>query len=176
MRHLFSEGSILCILLLLYGIVELGLHWWGMYWKHHKVNLKMITLTYDLCLFITDDEDVDQDGAFAIIGLQTDDSLILADVKFIAREQRELEKANFNVKPVETLTSDHSLQFNGCSVKLDGKDLLLQQNGQGKRLEEVDFASPDYKQRFIEQWARLAYIVSICQPEASFDCFSAAQH
>ncbi|KAI0991711.1 hypothetical protein K3495_g16476, partial [Podosphaera aphanis] len=34
----------------------------------------------------------------------------------------------------------------------------------------------DYRQKYIEQRARAAYIASTCQPEAIFDCSVAAQH
>ena len=40
----------------------------------------------------------------------------------------------------------------------------------------IDINAPDFKQGYIEQRARGAYIASICQPEAAFDLSIAAQY
>ena len=59
---------------------------------------------------------------------------------------------------------------------MDGESLYMSQKGQGARIELVDIASKDYKQAYMEQRARGAYLATICQPEAAFDLSVAAQH
>ena len=170
----FPPDSILRMLGPLYGIPESGLYWFVTYVKHHKVNLGMEASTYDPCLLFTNSDP----AAFGIVGIQTDDTLILATEAFLSKEDKELRKAKLLAKPQELLTPENALQFNGCTLEYDkaGAGLTLTQKGQGKRLQEVDSSSPDYQQAYLEQRARGAYIASICQPEAAFDCSVAAQH
>jgi hypothetical protein len=49
----------------------------------------MATLTYDLCLLITTTKD-----AFRMVGIQTNDTLILASDEFSQKEDSELTQAN----------------------------------------------------------------------------------
>ena len=49
----------------------------------------MQTSTYDPCLLISKGEE------FGLIGMQTDDTLIMSDEKFSNKEEEEREKANF---------------------------------------------------------------------------------
>ncbi|KAI0997416.1 hypothetical protein K3495_g10772 [Podosphaera aphanis] len=114
--------------------------------------------TYDPCLLITKE----QDGPIGILGMQTDDTLLLGDGEF----------------PIQKLKFDDPLLFNGCTISIakDGYIVNLTQKGQGKFLSEIDPNAEDFKRDFIRQRARGAYIASICQPEAAFDCSVAAQH
>jgi hypothetical protein len=64
----------------------------------------MTTLTYDPCLLITITK-----KRFAIVGIQTDNTLGLLDSRFITLEQDELDKAGFTAKPKKTLTITESL-------------------------------------------------------------------
>jgi hypothetical protein len=68
----------------------------------------MATSTYDLCLLITTIE-----NGFGIVGMQTDDTIILADEPFLTLEENELLNIKFIVKPKEKLTPDSPLIFNG---------------------------------------------------------------
>ena len=54
--------------------------------------------------------------------------------------------------------------------------MVLRQKRQGDKLKQVDTRKPTYRQDYIEQRARGAYITTICQPEASFDLSITAQH
>ena len=130
--------------------------------------------TYDPCLLVTEN----QQGPFGVVGMQTDDTLILGDEKFVKKEGLELEKAELLAKPIEKLTHDNPLMFNGCKLVIDknGDGLNLTQKGQGKRLHQINPNSDDFKETYLKQRARGAYIASICQPEAAFDCSIAAQH
>jgi hypothetical protein len=64
----------------------------------------MTTLTYDPCLLITTAK-----KRFAIVGMQTNNTLGLLDSRFITLEQDKLNKAGFTTKPKETLTTTKSL-------------------------------------------------------------------
>lgn len=168
-RHLYPEDYCMLILRPLYGIPEAGTHWWATYHNHHKEKLNMITSTYDPCLLVTTSKE-----AFGLVGMQTDDTLILGTEKFSEIEQKEL---TFKAKPKQRLTTTNPLMFNGCILSLnDDNSMDLRQKGQGKKIELVDITQSEWKQAYVRQRARGAYIASICQPEASFDLSMAAQN
>ena len=98
----------------LYGIPEAGTHWFHTYHTHHQEKLFMIQSTYDPCLLHTI-----RQGMFGLVGMQTDDTLILGDDNFIQLERDELTKAGFLAKPLETLSPQHRLIFNGCIIQQD---------------------------------------------------------
>jgi hypothetical protein len=131
----------------------------------------MATSIYDLCFLITTNKDT-----FGIVGMQTDDTIILADERFLAREEEELKQAKYTTKPKEKLTAVNPLLFNGCVLSLQGDQMTLCQKDQGKKLRLVDSEILDFRQQYIKQRARGAYIASICQPKAVFDLSFAAQH
>jgi hypothetical protein len=168
----FPPGTIFMVMLPLYGIPESGNHWFNTYHKHHIEKLQMETSTYDPCLLIS----TMKSNEFGIVGMQTDDTLILGDDDFLAKEQDGITKANFLTKPIQVLLPSESITFNGCTLRLDGNDICVSQKGQGARLELIDVNLRDYKKVYVEQRARGAYIAMICQPEAIFDLSVAAQH
>jgi hypothetical protein len=108
--------------------------------------------------------------------MQTDDTIILADERFSTLKEDKLMKAKFLAKPKEKLTAELPLIFNGCVLSQDGRTISLRQKEQGKKIKLIDINAPNFKQGYIEQRARGAYIASICQPEAAFDLSIAAQH
>ena len=59
------------------------------------------------------------------------------------REGVELEKAKLIAKPVESLTREKPLLFNGCKLATDdaSSSITIVQKGQGKRLSLVDLKS-----------------------------------
>jgi hypothetical protein len=69
----------------------------------------MVISTYDSCLLVTTIED-----GFGIIGMQTDDTIILADKYFSILEENELLNAKFTAKSKEKLIFNSPLIFNGC--------------------------------------------------------------
>jgi len=163
-------NTVMKIMKPLYGLPEAGTHWFGTYYRHHCEKLKMIPSTYDSCLLVTATND-----AFGLVGMQTDDTLFLGDEAFMTRENEELNKANLLAKPVEILSTEKPLIFNGCKLFQDHDGITLKQNNQGNRIELIDIKSETYQQSYIEQRARGAYIATICQPEATFDLSTAAQ-
>ncbi|EED23157.1 hypothetical protein TSTA_066100, partial [Talaromyces stipitatus ATCC 10500] len=62
----------------LYRIPKAGNHWFRMYYEHYMKQLAMETSTYNPCLLHC--RDLKQ--GFSIIGMQTDDTLIVADEAF----------------------------------------------------------------------------------------------
>ncbi|KAM4057858.1 polyprotein [Hirsutella rhossiliensis] len=135
----------------------------------------MSTSTYDLCFLITNKGP----DNFGIVGMQTDDTLMLGTQRFSALEEAELVKAQFRAKPKTTMTPGTSIDFNGAKITLQDTTfhnaLLLQQKGQAAKIEPIDIKAYDRAQQYVEQRARGAYVASICQPEASFDISIAAQ-
>ena len=117
-------------------------------------------------------------NAFGIVGMQTDDTLMLGTTEFSSLEEKKIQKAQFRSKPKAALTQEVQLDFNGCTLTMDDSSepaLSLRQKGQGGKIRLVDIKSHDCAQQYIEQRARGAYIASTCQPEASFDLSVAAQ-
>jgi hypothetical protein len=100
---------------------------------------------------------------FVVVGMQTDDTLGLSSDKFAALEQEELEKAQFAAKPKEILTTDNSLQFNGCILTLSSDGTMtLSQKGQGKKIKLINATDSEFRHSYIEQRAQGAYVASIC--------------
>ena len=62
--------------------------------------------TYNPCLLYSN-------NPFRIVGLQTNNTLFLADNTFIDAKQSELYKAEFIAKEREQLTTDTLIKFNG---------------------------------------------------------------
>ena len=69
----------------------------------------IVTSTYDLCLLVTTIKDM-----FRIVGMQTDDTLIVRMENFSALKEDELQKAKFTAKLKEQLSLENPLMFNGC--------------------------------------------------------------
>ena len=76
--------------------------------------------TYDPCLLQSNEP-------FGIVGLQTNDTLLLADETFAEAQQNELHKAKFMAKEREQLTVNTPLKFNGGLIQLasDGTTVTL---------------------------------------------------
>jgi hypothetical protein len=71
--------------------------------------------TYDPCLLYSN---TPKDSYFGIVGLQTNDTLFLANDEFAATEQNELYKAQFMAKEREQLSIDKPIKFNGGIICL----------------------------------------------------------
>jgi hypothetical protein len=170
-QHLYPDDFIMVILKALYGIPEAGTHWFGTYHNHHTEQLKMVTSTYDPCLLISTTKE-----AFGMVGMQTDDTLIVGSRKFSILEDEELSKAKLRAKPKEPLTSEAPLIFNGGVLSMEGESVVLRQKNQADKLQQIDVKASNFKQIYMEQRARGAYIATLCQPEASYDLSVAAQH
>jgi hypothetical protein len=70
------------------------------------------------------------ENSFGVVGLQTDNTLFLADKSFTKAEESELHKANFLAKDKEQLTFTTPIKFNNSQIKLknDGSICLTQEH------------------------------------------------
>jgi hypothetical protein len=94
----------------------------------------MATSTYDPCLLI-----ITTKTAFGVVGMQTDDTLILGSKEFDTIEDEELTRAKFSAKPKELLSPETPLIFNGCILtQKEGDAVELRQKEQGKKLKTVN--------------------------------------
>ena len=81
-----GSDNVLKVLKPLYGVPEAGNHWFKTYHTHHVKELGIEQSTYDPCLLHCKEP-------FGLVGLQTDDTLFLADSAFAMRESDGLAKA-----------------------------------------------------------------------------------
>jgi hypothetical protein len=138
--------------------------------------------TYDSCLLHT------KENSIGIIGLQTDDTLLLADKGFVAKEEKKLREIGFLTKEREELITKNPIKFNGGYLTMKGATLTLTQQQYCENLEAVSSEAVDLissqgmtrkqvptKAQYVAQRVRGAYIATISQPEAAFDLSSAAQ-
>jgi hypothetical protein len=180
-----SNDCILKVIKPLYGVPEAGNHWFKTYHGHHTDKLGMIQSTYDPCLLYTTDR-----TCMGIVGMQTDDTLILADQSFAAAEEEAVHSAKIMTKAREQLTPENALKFNGTKIERTGPDGAIyfrqETHIQGIRLVQSTDATTTSargkvrtklttREQYVAQRARGAYLASICQPEASFDLSHAAQ-
>ena len=75
---------------------------------------------------------------FGVVGMQTDDTLILGSEKFSVLEEDELNKAKLSAKPKEALSPETPLIFNGCVLTQQGDIVELRQKEQGKKLQPIN--------------------------------------
>jgi hypothetical protein len=102
----------------------------------------MVDSTYDPCLLYTlrpKNEPLrslrSKNDPFSVVGLQTDDTLFLANQPFATAKQDELRKAGLMAKDREQLTETTPLKFNGCLITLySDKSICLTQERQFKNL------------------------------------------
>jgi len=105
-------------------VPEAGNHWFKTYHQHYVHKLKIEQSTYDPCLLYT------PSNGLGIIGLQTDDTLFLADQTFADTEETELREAKFLAKPREQLTEQTPVKFNGGLITQKGSLIQLTQKRQ----------------------------------------------
>jgi len=66
---------------------------------------------------------------FGIVGMQTNNIIILGDDQFLALKEDELVKANLIAKLKEKLSLIILLLFNGCILSLNEDSIALRQKG-----------------------------------------------
>ena len=138
--------------------------------------------TYDPCLLYA------HENGFGIVGVQTDDTLILADETFAKTEENKLRKAQFLSKEREKLTVNNPLKFNGGQIEQKGKSITLTQerhcHGLGNvnpeivvltSLRGIKRKGVNTKDQYVALRARGAYVATVCQPEAAYQLSAAAQ-
>ena len=177
-----TSDCILKVVKPLYRVPEAGNHWFATYHGHHVNRLGTAQSTYDPCLLYKSEP-------LGKVGLQTDNTLILADDAFAELEEDAIKSAKIMTKARDHLTSSKPIKFNGTKIELAlNGNLTLKPNthigsiGLVKKLDASTTSSRGVlrtklssKDQYVAQRARRAYLASICQPEASFDLSYAAQ-
>ena len=92
----------------LYRIPKARTHWWAIYYKYYKEKLFITTFTYNPCFLITTKE------VFGLIGMQTNNILILALEEFSVLKDNKFSKIKLLIKLKEALAPETLLIFNGC--------------------------------------------------------------
>jgi hypothetical protein len=77
--------------------------------------------------------------------MQTDDTIILVDKRFLAREEKELKQAKYTTKPKKKLIAVNLLLFNSYILLFQGDQMTLCQKDQGKKLRLVDSETLDFR-------------------------------
>src|SRR5450432_2959538 len=165
-----KDNQVLRVVKPLYGVPKAGNHWFKTYHTHYIERLGMTQSTYDTCLLYSK-------KPFGVVGLQTDDTLFLADDDFAEREALQLQEARFLAKEREKLSATNNLKFNGGIVQLQLQDniLSLTQEKQCNNLKLVTLNNKasttstrgitrqglTTKEQYIAQRARGAYIASM---------------
>jgi hypothetical protein len=123
--------------------------------------------------------------------MQIDDTLILADQSFAVVEKEAIHSVKIMTKTREQLTLENALKFNDTRIeRFESNDIIYFR--QEKHIQDIQLINSIefiiiinardkikmmliLKKQYIDQRIREAYLISICQSEASFDFFYAAQ-
>ena len=85
-----KPDAILKVLRPFYGVLEAGNNWFNTYHRHHLEQLGMHQSTFDPCLLFYNNKNDKNDNGFGIVGMQTDDTLLLTDEAFAEAEENRL--------------------------------------------------------------------------------------
>ena len=119
-----SFNCILKVVKPLYGVPKAGNHWFATYYTHHIDKLSIEQSTYDPCLLF-------KSNPLGIVGLQTDDTLLLADDTFADAEEDAIKYAKLMSKDRNHLTTNKPIKFNGALIELTSEgNLTLKQETQ----------------------------------------------
>jgi hypothetical protein len=119
-----EKGTILRVIKPLYSVPEAGNHWFYTYQPYYIEKLDIRQSIFDPCLLHATGSDI------RLVGLQTNNTLILASTTFTEREDIKLKEAGFVLKERERLTESHPLKFNSSNITLEGNTLVLTQERQ----------------------------------------------
>jgi hypothetical protein len=106
-----DKSFVLKILKPLYRVPEASNHWFKTYYEHYINKLQIQQSTFDPCLLYSTDP-------FGLVGLQTDNTLLLASKELTDTEEDKLQKTGFLAKDQEQLTADIPLKFNRGLIQL----------------------------------------------------------
>jgi hypothetical protein len=124
------------------------------------------------------------DLANEIVNLQTNNILILADLKFANTKRKAIIKVKIMIKSRKKLNSKISIKFNDTIIVRFENEIYLNQIIQLDHLQQIkkinvdtissrdvirlDFTS---KKQYVTQRTRDVYLTLICQLEVSYDLF-----
>jgi hypothetical protein len=103
----------------------------------------MIIFIFNLCFLI-----ITTGTLFRIIGIQTNNIIILGDNQFLTLKKDKLVKANLITKPKEKLNLTTLLLFNRYILSLNKDSIALRQKSQGKKINVININS--LKQEYME--------------------------
>ncbi len=147
----------------------------------------MTKSTYDLCLLFINQ------SVFELIEMQTDDTLMLRNDRFVELEEKKLEKAKLTFKKRKMLIVFISIKFNDEMINLitnkNDYILSLTQLSQFDQIRLINISisinlisSRDQirkimtsKDQYVAQRTRNAYIITMTQSKVNFDLFLTAQ-
>jgi len=112
----YPDSKLLRVVQPLYGLAEAGTYWFHTYYQHHYEKLHMTNLTFDLCLLVEA-----SNPTKGVVGIQTDDTLILVTDELADIEQAAL---CFPSKPQQELTTSHLIYFNSALITLEPTGLI----------------------------------------------------
>jgi hypothetical protein len=125
--------------------------------------------------------------------MQTDDILISIDQSFVIVEKEAIHSAKIMIKTREQLTFINLFKFNDTRIeRLESNEIDIIYFRQKTHIQDIQLinliestiitsardkirAMLTSKDQYIAQRARKTYLISICQSEALFDLFHAAQ-
>ena len=84
----------------------------------------MAISTFDLCLLITNGPK----DKFGVVGMQTDDTLIVATLSFSIKEEEKIQKAKLRSKPKITLSQTAAPPLMMTSIEFNGPKLTMTSN------------------------------------------------
>lgn len=115
MKKRYPKGTILLIIKPLYGLIEVGNHWFATYLDYHKEKLGIEISLYNTCLFIT------KNGGknFGIAGFQTDNTLNVRMETIIKKKMTEIMKAKFKTKTQKILKTSVLRNLNACHMIIE---------------------------------------------------------
>ncbi|KAI0991645.1 hypothetical protein K3495_g16542 [Podosphaera aphanis] len=107
-----------------------------------------------------------------MLGLQTDDTFAASTTQFKLKEELELQKAQFDAKPIQELTENNPIIFNGAHISISNTTISVTQHDQ---VSKIALLKDTCKHEYVSQRARGSYIASVCQPQVAFGLSHAAQ-
>ena len=176
-----NRNDVLKVMKSLYDVSEADNYWFAVYHRHHFEKLDMTESIYDSCFLYSNQ-------FFAIIELQTDDTLIFAIDEFATREKETIQAVKIMIKFRECLDASYLIKFNDVKIKFesDGNIYLSHESHasmQSIKIYDTSFISSrdivkkklTSKKQYLTQRIKGAYVIRICQSKASFDLSYAAQ-
>lgn len=116
-----APDCILKVVKPLYSVFKTENYWFAIYHSHHINKLGMKQSTYNPCLLYRSDP-------LGIIGLQTDNTLLLANNTFANAEEKAIKHAKLMSKDQDYLTINKSIKFNEALIELTSdSNLTLKQ-------------------------------------------------
>ena len=154
----------------------------GILYKHHTEKFDMIESTYNPCLFYCIE-------LFAAIEFQINDILIFVNDDFAIRKNEVIKTINIMIRQQKCFIVTNSIKFNDMKIEFDeNKTINIKHASHGESISLIKNHESSIinfrgvvrekltsNDQYIAHQVQNAYVISICQSEASFDFLYAAQ-